>query len=395
MYKYIRDPKNNRKISVTSNRGKYILKKYLDFYHGGGDAEEQFNTAPEEQPERFYTALEEQPEEHPRNDDGETGRVHSNHDPYGPPPKNKADIYDLDPDNPDVQKYLDEKNLIVVKREGDLNCKNPFSHYNQEKNCIEDPYKKPFSFCIDKTDLIHYPKADLCGSRESMCKMYHYATQLHHPDTPDIEESLQWCDEQCPLLVDYNNLDNNSIRIAVEKYLENTHAQWDGRPIGEWNTSEVTDMAYLFLRAESFNEPLNWDTGKVKIMKGMFWGASSFNQPLDHWNTINVEDMQGMFSGATSFNQSLNWDTGNVKNMSYMFSGAISFNQPLNFTNTSKVEDMSYMFYGASRFNQRLDHWNTGNVFTMKSMFWGASSFDQFINWDLSRVRDIGKMFDR
>ena len=75
-------------------------------------------------------------------------------------------------------------------------------------------------------------------------------------------------------------------------------------------------------------------------MRAMFAGTK-FNQPIGNWNTSNVTDMSYMFSGATVFNQPLNnWDVSNVTDMSYMFAGVryvngtsynrISlFNQPL------------------------------------------------------------------
>jgi hypothetical protein len=407
MYKYIRDPKNNRKISVTSKRGKYILKKYLDFCHGGADAEERLNIAqvpsrkrfrgdPEEAPllskKRFRRGHKEAPEEHPRNDDGDMGRVHSDDDPNATP-QNKADIYDLDPNDEDVQKYLNEKNLVVNKREGDLNCKHLFSSlYNEEKNCIEDEIMRN---CIDKTDLMHFPNADMCASRKFMCEWYHQSqrTKLHHLRTPGINESREWWEEQCPLLLDYNNLDDLTIRIAVKKYLENAQndQQWNGPPINEWGTSEVTDMSDLFHSASNFNQPLNWDTGNVRNMVGMFAGATNFNQPLN-WDTSKVEYMSFMFHSATSFNQFLNsWDTSKVEDMSFMFHEASSFNQPLNW-DTSKVENMSFMFSLARSFNQSLN-WNTGKVKNMESMFAEASSFNQLLDWDTKNVESMKNMF--
>ena len=59
----------------------------------------------------------------------------------------------------------------------------------------------------------------------------------------------------------------------------------------------MTNMANMFNRATSFNQPLNnWDVSKVTSMESMFWGATSFNQPLNKWNVSKeVTNMSFMF----------------------------------------------------------------------------------------------------
>ena len=95
---------------------------------------------------------------------------------------------------------------------------------------------------------------------------------------------------------------NNTIRPAVELYLENeTEGQEKYGHINTWNVSNVTDMSQLFSGANAFNQPLNnWDVGNVTNMDSMFACAASFNQPLNNWNVSNVTDMRGMFLSASS-----------------------------------------------------------------------------------------------
>ena len=126
------------------------------------------------------------------------------------------------------------------------------------------------------------------------------------------------------------------------------------QPIGNWNTSNVTNMSAMFgTENNMFNQPIGkWNVSKVVDMSGMFWGASNFNQSLEQWDVSSVKDMSRMFNGAKSFNQPLkNWDVSSVKDMSSMFEEAKAFNQSLKNWDVSSVKDMSSMFDGATSFN--------------------------------------------
>ena len=59
--------------------------------------------------------------------------------------------------------------------------------------------------------------------------------------------------------------------------------------ISLWDTSNVTDMSYMFQYASKFNGDIGgWDTSNVTGMGGMFWCAANFNQDIGKWNTSNV-----------------------------------------------------------------------------------------------------------
>ena len=184
------------------------------------------------------------------------------------------------------------------------------------------------------------------------------------------------------------------------------NTNWNSRfvfnhPINSWDTSNVTNMSYMFLSSRAFNQPINiWDTSKVTNMSYMFEAAVAFNQPLNSWNTSNVTNMYNMFIGASVFNQPINsWDTSKVTTMYGMFAHAFAFNQPLNSWNTSNVTTMMIMFLEARAFNQPLNSWDTSwdtsKVTTMDGMFLGAYVFNQPLNlWNTSAVTDMRNMFN-
>jgi len=146
------------------------------------------------------------------------------------------------------------------------------------------------------------------------------------------------------------------------------------RPIDSWNVSEVTNMSNMFSRFNSaitsFNQPLaNWERvgsslAKVTNMSEMFSG-SKLNYPIGNWNTSGVTNMYAMFLDNIEFNQDIStWNVSKVTNMQDMFYGATIFNQPIgswNINTTSNVS-MARMFLGASAFNQNIGNWNVSQV---------------------------------
>ena len=124
-------------------------------------------------------------------------------------------------------------------------------------------------------------------------------------------------------------LNNENIKEAINLWMrKNEECLWKYGPISDWNTSQVTNMSYLFTGC-SFNEDIShWDVSKVTYMNGMFAVARLFNGDISHWNVGQVKDMSYMFAGASSFNGDIrNWNVSKVTTTSCMFIGATLFNQ--------------------------------------------------------------------
>ena len=166
--------------------------------------------------------------------------------------------------------------------------------------------------------------------------------------------------------------------------------------IGNWNTEKVKSMRFMFQRASAFDKYIGgWKTSSVTNMGSMFEDASAFDQDIGNWNTENVKDMRSMFRRASAFDKDIGgWNTSSVTNMSYMFQGASAFNRNIGRWNTSLVTDMRFMFREASAFDQEIGNWRTENVQNMSYMFYGASAFNRNIGgWNTSLVTNMSYMF--
>jgi hypothetical protein len=108
------------------------------------------------------------------------------------------------------------------------------------------------------------------------------------------------------------------------------------------DTSEITDMSWLF-DGSTFNGDIsNWDVSGVKDMNAMFRG-SNFNGDISKWDVSGVKDMNAMFR-YSSFNGDISdWDVSKVKTMIDMFAGS-SFNGDISMWDMSSVIHTNNMF---------------------------------------------------
>ena len=144
------------------------------------------------------------------------------------------------------------------------------------------------------------------------------------------------------------------------------------------------DMGYLFINAKGgFNQPIgDWDTSSVTNMEAMFHRAYAFNQDIGDWDTSSVATcptcrgeggFSRMFSSAAPETHG-NWQP-------------LTFNQPIGGWDTSKMTMMGQAFDShirhpvdipydtSSTFDQDIEGWDVGQVTNMDFMFRDGNDF--------------------
>lgn len=186
------------------------------------------------------------------------------------------------------------------------------------------------------------------------------------------------------------------------KYLCEKSTGTDLSFISGLDTSEVTDMSYMFdncLNVTTLNLS-NFDTSKVTTMSYMFRYCSALAElNVDNFDTSNVTNMTYMFFACkvlpsldvSSFN------TSKVTNMNNMFSSCYKLTSlDLSGFDTSKVTNMSNMFYDCRELESlNIKGWNLGEVTTMSYFLYANKKLEEidFTDVDTSKVTNMTGMF--
>lgn len=158
-----------------------------------------------------------------------------------------------------------------------------------------------------------------------------------------------------------------------------------------WNTSEITDMSYMFCEDLLFNGDISrWDMSNVTNMNAMFYG-SAFNGNISQWDVSNVNYMANLFSRSVFNGDISDWNVSNVVNMTCMFYESY-FQNDISRWNVSNVITMSFMFTG-SVFNNDISNWDISSVKSMEFMFSGSLFDGDVSNWDVSSVENMNSIF--
>ena len=67
--------------------------------------------------------------------------------------------------------------------------------------------------------------------------------------------------------------------------------------LNDIDTSEITDMSYMFTYSKFNGDISKWDVSNVKNMQEMFYN-SKFSGDISNWDVSNVKDMSFMFTNT-------------------------------------------------------------------------------------------------
>ena len=113
------------------------------------------------------------------------------------------------------------------------------------------------------------------------------------------------------------------------------------------DTSEITNMSWLFEYISCNFDISNWDVSNVTDMNNMFYCCWNFDCDLSNWNVSNMTNMHGLFCECNKFTGKglEHWDVSKVKDMHSMFYECKKLNCDLSDWDVSFVSDFGWTFY--------------------------------------------------
>ena len=157
-----------------------------------------------------------------------------------------------------------------------------------------------------------------------------------------------------------------------------------------WDTSNMTDMQYMFGGCQDLVTIPALDTSNVTAMNMMFSGCESLIT-IPALDTSNVTDMSGIFQNCVILETIPALDTSNVTDMICMFNNCYNLkNVPL--LDTRNVIRMTQMF-GYCRKLKTIPSLDTSNVTDIDAMFIGCEELETIPTLNTSNVTSIDNMF--
>lgn len=152
--------------------------------------------------------------------------------------------------------------------------------------------------------------------------------------------------------------DINELKSLVDKLIRE---RGNDAYLNDIDTSNITDMSFMFYQSEFNGDISGWDVSNVTNMHHMFY-ESKFNGDISDWNVSNVKTMWNMFYKSKFAGDISRWDVSNVTNMEGMFFGCKEFNCDLSNWDVSNIVNANKMFNDCVEFDgYKLEKWYNVN----------------------------------
>ncbi|MFQ8988257.1 MAG: BspA family leucine-rich repeat surface protein, partial [Intestinibacter sp.] len=183
----------------------------------------------------------------------------------------------------------------------------------------------------------------------------------------------------CNQLTEITGIENfNTSNVTDMKYMFAYCSSLTNLDLKSFNTNDVTNMACMFYYCQNLEslDVSEFVTNNVSDMRGMFGQCKSLTSlDVTNFNTSKVIDMNSMFLYCTKLTNLdiSNFRTNSVTNMRAMFDFCESLtNLDVSNFNTSKVTNMAYMFayMTATTEIKGVENFDTSNVTDMACMFY-------------------------
>lgn len=160
--------------------------------------------------------------------------------------------------------------------------------------------------------------------------------------------------------------------------------------VPELNTSNITNMSYMFYACTSLKKIPNFDTSKVTTMEYMFGNCAALIS-IPRFDTAKVTNMIRMFYGCQSLTEVPKLDTSIVTDMTYMFSncGALLSIPELNCANVTKLTGV----FQSCKKLVSASLLNTSNATDMSNLFQACNALTSVPPIDCSSAKNTYQMY--
>ena len=216
--------------------------------------------------------------------------------------------------------------------------------------------------------------------------------------------------------IDFNNvlIHKNEIADYVSNYFN--------EDLKNWNTTNVTNMKYMFSGAKNFNSDITkkihmpygdldntliefsneegthtaWDLSSVQDFSYMFSGCESFNTNITTWQFDLNADLTNIFENATLFNNTFKDHYNfNVSPDFYFFNKVPILDIDL-YSNVSihySNDQNSIEYIDSINSYGKIQHWDTSKITNLNKLFEKKNINFDITNWDVSNVQNFNGLF--